>query len=184
MDSKENGIVNNDTGEKKTGDTAPVDNTENQPGDDKAKIAEFETKLAELNDKYIRLYSEFENFKKRTLRERLELVKSAGEDVFKLILPVLDDFERAMRANENAAEVKTVNEGISLVYHKMKNSLASRGLEEMNAAGEDFNPDLHEAVTNIPAPSGELKGKVIEVVEKGYTLNGKVIRYAKVIVGS
>jgi molecular chaperone GrpE len=174
----------NETVNDKKQDEAPGNekNEGVQEGGD--KTAELEQKVAELNDKYLRLYSEFDNFKKRTIKERVELIRSAGEDVFKLVLPLLDDFERALRANETATDVKAVNEGVSLVYQKMKSSLTSRGLEEMKAVGEEFNPDLHEAITNIPAPSEEMKGKVVEVVEKGYTLNGKVIRYAKVIVGA
>ena len=140
-------------------------------------------KLAELNDKYIRLYSEFDNFRKRTIKERIEIIRSAGEDVFKLILPLIDDLERALRANENASDVKAVNEGVKLIHQKISTALSSNGLEEMKALGTEFNPDLHEAITNVPAATEELKGKVVEVIEKGYLLNGKVIRYAKVVVG-
>jgi molecular chaperone GrpE len=167
---------------KEQNESAPNDIV--QEAEEKLKLAELEAKLAELNDKYLRLYSEFDNFKKRTSKERIELIKSAGEDVFKLVLPVLDDFERALKANESAKDIKAVNEGVNLVYSKMKSSLTARGLEEMKAVGQEFNPDLHEAITNIPAPSADMKGKVVEVIEKGYLLNGKVIRYAKVIVGN
>ena len=153
-------------------------------GNEADPIAHLEAKLAEANDKYLRLYSEFDNYKKRTMKERIELIKSAGEDVFKLVLPLLDDMERAVKANETAADIKAVNEGVKLVQQKFITSLTSRGLEEMKAAGEEFNPDLHEAITNIPAPSEDMKGKVVEVMEKGYLLNGKVIRFAKVIVGA
>ena len=153
------------------------------PLDDTGKLIEAEKKLAEINDKYIRLYSEFDNFKKRTLKERIELIHSAGEDVFKLILPLLDDFERAIKANETAKDINAVTEGVKLVQQKFLNSLTSRGMEEMKALGEEFNSDLHEAITNLPAATEDMKGKVVEVVEKGYLLNGKVIRFAKVIVG-
>jgi molecular chaperone GrpE len=140
--------------------------------------------LAELNDKYLRLYSDFENYKKRTLKERIDLIKTAGEDVYKNMLPVLDDFERANKANENTTDLKAINEGLKLVYQKLAGILKSNGVEDMQAVGTEFNPDLHEAITNIPAPTDDLKGKVIEVIEKGYLLNGKVIRFAKVIVGA
>ena len=152
--------------------------------DEQQRINELEEQLKELNDKYLRLYSEFDNNKKRTAKERIELIKSAGEDVYKLILPLMDDFERALKANENATDVKAINEGVNLIYQKLKTSFTSRGLEEMKALGEEFNPDLHEAITNIPAPSEDLKGKIVEVMEKGYLLNGKVVRFAKVIVGN
>ena len=120
----------------------------------------------------------------RTAKERIELIKSAGEDVFKIMLPLIDDFERALKANENATDVKAINEGVNLIYQKLKTSFTSRGLEEMKAFGEEFNPDLHEAITNIPAPSEDMKGKIVEVMEKGYLLNGKVVRFAKVIIGN
>ena len=159
----------------------PDEQVDSPVADGSDKIKELEIKLAEANDKYIRLYSEFDNFKKRTLKERIELIKSAGEDVYKLILPVLDDFERAMKANETAADIESVSEGIVLIHSKLLNTLTSRGLEEMKTDGEAFDPDLHEAITNVP--NEKMKGKIVETIEKGYLLNGKVIRYAKVIVG-
>jgi molecular chaperone GrpE len=139
--------------------------------------------IAELNDKYLRLYSEFDNFRKRTARERIELSKTAGEDIFKSLLPVMDDFERAIKAITEDSKAESVKEGISLIYNKLKKTLNQKGLEEMNAKGETFDSEIHEALTNMDAPSPDLKGKVIEEVEKGYLLNGKVIRHAKVVVG-
>ena len=169
--------------EKETAnEESKVENVENLTEEQK-KIQELEAKFAEVNDKYIRLYSEFENYKKRTMKEKLEFLQLAGQEVFKTVLPVLDDFERAMKANAEAKDVKTVNEGVSLVYQKLKTSLTQKGLEEMVSLGQEFNSDIHEAVTNMPAPTEEQKGKVIEEIEKGYLLNGKVIRFAKVIVG-
>jgi len=147
------------------------------------KIAELEAKVNELNDKYLRLYSEFDNFRKRTAKEKIDLIQTGGEDVFKNILPVLDDFERALKANTETNDIKAVNDGVNLVYNKLKSTLTQKGLEEMKSAGEIFNPDLHEAITNVPAPSDDLKGKVIEELEKGYMLNGKIIRFAKVVMG-
>lgn len=148
------------------------------------KIKELETKLAEEKDRYLRLFSEFDNAKKRNARERIELLKSAGEDFFKSVLPVLDDFERAVNANEKTEDVTALREGFQLIQNKMKNLLQGKGLEEMKCVGEAFDSDSMEALANIPAPSEDLKSKVVEVIEKGYLLNGKVIRFAKVIVGS
>ena len=143
-----------------------------------------EQKIAELNDKYLRLYAEFDNFRKRTARERVEYLKYAGEEVFKEILPVVDDFERGLKAAESATDVAAVSEGVKLVYNKLTHILKAKGIEAMDAKGKDFDPETMEAITNIPAPTPDLKGKVVDEVEKGYLLNGKVIRFAKVVVGS
>ena len=143
-----------------------------------------EEKIAELNDKYIRLYADFENFRKRAVKERIELLKFAGEEIFSKIIPVLDDFERAFKSMNENTDIGTIKQGEELIYNKLKNILTQSGLQEMKAAGEEFNPDLHDAVTNVPAPDEKQKGKVIDEVEKGYYLNGKVIRHAKVVVGN
>lgn len=156
----------------------------NDKGDSSSKVAELEAKVADLNDKYLRLYSEFDNYRKRTAKERIELSKIAGEDIFKSILPVMDDFERALKSITEAKDIKAVEEGVSLIYNKLKNTLSQKGLEPMESIGKDFDPDLHEAITNVAAPSEDLKGKVIDEIEKGYMLNGKIIRFAKVIVGA
>ena len=142
-----------------------------------------EEKLAELNDKYIRLYADFENFRKRATKERMDLFKFAGEDVYAKLLPVLDDFERGMKAAATSTDIETIKQGEQLIYNKFKNMLTQSGLLEMQSAGQPFDSELHEAITNVPAPSEDMKGKVIEEIEKGYYLNGKVIRHAKVIVG-
>lgn len=152
-----------------------------------AEISETEklkAEVATLNDKYIRLYAEFDNFKRRTTKERIELLQTAGKDVIVSLLTVLDDFERAAKAMENATEVKPVKEGVELVHHKLKSLLQQKGLKEMESKGKPFDAEIHEAITNIPAPSDDLKGKVIDEVEKGYYLNDKVIRFAKVVVGA
>ena len=149
-----------------------------------SKIAELEAKVVEANDKYLRLYSEFDNFRKRSIKEKADIIKAGGEDVFKAVLPVIDDFERAMKAAENATDIAAVSEGISLIYNKFKNTLKQKGLEEMEAAGKVFDADIMEAITSIPSPTEDMKGKVIDEVEKGYSLNGKVIRYAKVVIGA
>lgn len=140
--------------------------------------------LSELNDKYVRLYADFENYRKRVSKERIELMKYAGEEIFSKIIPVLDDFERAFKSMNSVTDLTILKQGEELIYNKFKNILTQSGLEEMKSAGETFDPELHDAVTNIPAPTEDMKGKVVEEVEKGYYLNGKVIRHAKVVVGN
>jgi len=156
---------------------------ENISAEQKA-MNELNEKINELNDRYLRLYSEFDNYRKRTSKERIELLKTAGEETLKSLLPVLDDFERAIKFNDTATDLKIVNEGVHLIYNKFNNTLSQKGITPMESVGKIFNVDEHEAITNIPAPSEDLKGKVVEEVEKGYLLNGKVIRFAKVIVGN
>lgn len=151
----------------------------------KDEIAEFHAQeIASLNDKYLRLFSEFDNYRKRTLKERIELSKTASAELIVALLPVLDDFERALKAAEESGETGAHKEGMTLIYTKLKNILTLQGLETIKALGEDFNTDFHEAITNIPAPTPDLKGKVVDVIQNGYILGGKVIRYAKVVVGS
>lgn len=143
----------------------------------------WEEKYYEANDKYVRLYSDFDNFRKRTMKEKAEIINQAGSDLMKDLLTVLDDFERALKANENVVDADTLKEGFKLVHHKFENILVSKGLRAMDAQGQPFDAELHDAITNIPAPDKKLKGKVVDVVEKGYLLKDKVIRYAKVVVG-
>lgn len=140
--------------------------------------------VVDLKDKYIRLYSDFENFRKRTAKEKMELLNTAGEDVIKTILPVVDDLERALKSIAETEENKSLREGVELVYQKFIKSLESKGLKAMNAVGQVFDVETHEAITQIPAPSEDLKGKVIDEIEKGYYLNEKVIRFAKVVIGA
>jgi len=144
----------------------------------------LQEELAEMRDKFLRLFSEFDNYKKRTQRERLDLLKSASADMIVSMLPVLDDFERAIKYQSNEQIAGDNQNGVHLIFNKMKNILESRGLKRMSSVGEEFDVDLHEAITNIPAPSDEMKGKVVDEAECGYFLNDKVIRHAKVIVGS
>ncbi len=134
-----------------------------------------------LNDKYLRLFSDFDNFRKRTIKERIELSSTASKDLISDLLPVIDDFERALASLE---ENNPAHEGINLIYNKIIKILKQKGLEEIEAKGQVFDTDYHEALTNIPAPSEDLKGKVVDVVQKGYTLGGKVLRFARVVVGS
>ncbi len=139
---------------------------------------------AALNDKYLRLFAEFDNYKRRTQKERVELLQTAGKDVIVSLLSVLDDFDRAKKAMENATDVASVQEGVSLVHSKLQSLLTQKGLKEMESLNTPFDTDVHEAITKIPAPNEDMKGKVMDVLEKGYTLNDKVIRFAKVVVGS
>lgn len=146
-------------------------------------LEETKSKLAELNDKHLRLQAEFDNFRKRTAKEKLDLTVTASENVIKDILPVLDDFERAlqnMEKNGNEADIQ----GVTLIFNKLKTILKAKGLEEIEAMDADFNTDEHEALTMIPAPDESKKNKVLDVIQKGYKLNGKVIRYARVVVGA
>ncbi len=140
-------------------------------------------KLAEANDKYLRLAAEFDNFRKRNARERLELIATAGEDVITGLLPVVDDFERALAAFENTEESSPMQEGIRLIYEKLMRYLESKGLQKMDVLGKDLDTDLCDAISKFAAPKESLKNKIIEVVQAGYMLNGKVIRHAKVVMG-
>lgn len=143
----------------------------------------LDDELAEIKDKYLRLFAEFDNYKKRTARERLELIRTASEDLMARLLPVLDDFERAKKNAEDESSAETFSEGVALVYQKLHNVLESKGLKAMDSEARDFDPELHEAITKIPAPDDSLKGKIIDTIEKGYYLNDKIIRHAKVIIG-
>lgn len=139
--------------------------------------------LAELQNKYLRLSAEFDNYRKRTLKEKMDLQVSAREDILVNILPVVDDFERGMDSVESATDINAVKEGIKLIYTKFSGFLSQQGVKEIDAVGKKFDTDLHEAITKIPVESKKKKGKVVDVVEKGYTLKEKVIRYSKVVIG-
>lgn len=148
-----------------------------------ADIENLNQEVSELKDKNLRLMAEFDNFRKRSIKERADLIKFAGEDVLKKILPLIDDFERGLQAMDSAEDVKAVKEGVDLIYAKFISFLTENGVNVIPTQNEVFNTDLHEAVTTFPAPSEEMKGKIIDCVSKGYTLNEKVIRFAKVVVG-
>lgn len=188
---KMNEEIKNDTTQANTDNTEQQQEqqptTEAQPQADiiaEPAATDWEAKYNEANDKYLRLYSEFDNYRRRSARERIDLVATAGADTLKHILPVIDDFDRALKNMETATDVLAVREGVELIYSKLKNTLQSKGLEEMKAVGEPFDADIHEAITQVPVTNEDMKGKVVEELEKGYYLHGKVIRYAKVIVGS
>lgn len=162
----------------------PALESEEQSMETNGKEFELENQITELKDKYLRLAAEFENFKRRTAKERLELIETASKDLMKDLLPVLDDFERAIKAsNDEKASKESVKEGVDLIYNKLYTALQSRGLVSLNSQGEAFDTEKHEAITEIPAPDESLKGKVVDVVEKGYQLGEKILRYAKVVVG-
>lgn len=162
---------------------AENNDTQEEESQKKEELTE-EQKQEEESARYLRLYSEFENFRKRTQKEKLELFKTAAEDVLKELLPIIDDFERAQKANQTSEDIESVKEGFNLIHDKFFKILNKKGLEPIpSAIGEKMDIELHEAITQIPAPTEEQKGKIIDEVEKGYTLNGKVIRYTKVVVG-
>jgi molecular chaperone GrpE len=185
-----------DLNEVNTENTTPEEQVENPLADELNVSAEevevnlpsaeskLKEELAQANDKYLRLYAEFDNYKRRTTKERVELLQTAGKEVIVSLLTVLDDFERAAKAMENSTDVNAVKEGVALVQSKLKGILSQKGLKEMETKGTTFDADVHEAITSIPAPTDDLKGKVVDELEKGYYLNDKVVRFAKVVVGN
>ena len=146
-------------------------------------LAELQSENQELKDKYLRLFAEFDNYKKRTIKEKIDFMQTAAQETLSALLPVLDDFDRAKKnaSDENSVEVFT--EGVQLVYQKLYTTLSQKGLTPMETDGQEFNPEFHEAITEVPAPTKEMKGKVIDTIEKGYKLKNKIIRHAKVVVG-
>ena len=174
--SKEESIENIDATIENSSETQPVDNESEETGIDQLQVEK---------EKYLRLYSEFENFRRRTTKERLEWMQTASKDVILNVLPVIDDMERALKSMETASDIsKSAIEGMELIYKKLYSIMEKTGLKPMNAQGQPFDPELHEAITQFPAPSPDMVGKVVDEVEKGYLLNDKVIRFAKVVVGN
>ena len=159
------------------------EDTKNQQDTNENHIEELEKKFDELSDKHLRLQAEFDNFRRRTLKEKADLIKSGGETVLTGVLPIVDDFERAIESMKEIPDEDTGKKGTLLIYTKFKDFLKQNNVKEIDAWHDDFDVDLHEAITKIPAPEKKLKGKVVDVVQKGYTLNDKVIRFAKVVVG-
>jgi molecular chaperone GrpE len=155
----------------------------NEPVADENAMEKLSAELAEAKDKYVRKVAEFDNFKRRNAKERLELMQTAGRDIITDMLSVLDDCERAEKQMEKSEDASAIKEGVMLVFNKLRNTLLSKGVRAMETLHQEFNPDLHEAVTEIPAPSEDLKGKIIDEVMKGYYMNDKLIRHAKVVVG-
>lgn len=147
------------------------------------EIVQLKSEVQDLKDKYLRQVAEFDNFRRRTAKEKLEVIQTAGKDVIIALLDVLDDCDRAEKQSQAGAETNAIPEGVQLVFTKLRNTLQARGLKAMQSIGADFNPDIHEAITEIPAPTEAFKGKVVDEVVKGYYLNDKIIRFAKVVVG-
>lgn len=160
-----------------------MNNSEENVEQGSAVTEELTNKLNESNDKYARLVAEFDNYKKRTAKEKIDLMQSAGKDVILKLLPVVDDFDRSLSFMKDVPADDPMKQGIDLVYHKLKKTMEQLGVKEIEVIGQPFDPEFQEAITLIPAPTPDLKDKVIDVIEKGYTLNDNVIRFAKVVVG-
>jgi len=159
-------------------------NAEEQQDKENETIEKLRLELQESKDKYLRLVAEFDNFRKRNAKERIELLQTAGKEVIQDLLVVLDDSNRAAKQMEAQTDLETIKQGVRLVFNKLQSTLQNKGLKAMECVNLEFNPDLHEAITEIPAPNEDMKGKIIDVVEDGYYLNDKLIRYAKVVVGN
>ena len=164
-------------------DSEPDEITDAYSEELEEELIALQRELSESRDKYLRLAAEFDNYRKRTLREKTELIQTAGESLLIDILPVIDDFERGLEQASQAEDMDAVKTGMGLIYSKLKDFLTNHGVREIEAIHETFDTDWHEAVTNIPAPSDEMKGKIVDVIQKGYKLHEKVIRYPKVVVG-
>ncbi|MBK8805655.1 MAG: nucleotide exchange factor GrpE [Bacteroidales bacterium] len=183
--NQENELIEeaNSQSETEYADNNEVTNEQSSEKSTKSELEEMSEKLSAMQDKHIRLIAEFDNYKKRTFKEKTDLIKSAGESILVGILPIVDDFERAMQAMQTSDDIAITKEGTLLIYNKMKAFLTQNGVKEIEAKDKPFDTDLHEAITKFPAPSDDMKGKVVEVVEKGYLLNEKIIRYSKVVIG-
>jgi len=192
MEQKEEKVVDTETvdnqqpvegqPEASASEAAATDNVADDEQTPDDKLAQLSAEAQQWQDKYLRLVAEFDNYRKRTLKEKMELVATGGEDVIKSLLVVLDDIDRAMAAMQTATDVESLKEGMTLIHHKLMETLRARGLEEIDAMGKELDTDLHEAVAKFPA-EGDQKGKIIDVIQKGYKLKDKVARHAKVVVG-
>jgi molecular chaperone GrpE len=186
-----NEVVNNDTqevetpidGESEESDSSAGDACQELNSELEAKLEQLEKEILEAKDKHLRLIAEYDNYRKRTLKEKIELSKTAGEKVIIGILPVIDDFDRALQHLDKASDLDAVKDGITLIYNKFINFLSQQGVKEIETTNQDFNADLHEAITKVPAPDETLKGKLLDCVQKGYFLDEKVIRYPQVVIG-
>ena len=177
-------MENNNTGFGINADEALNGSTHlNEPVAEESALEKVKEELKEAGDKYLRLAAEFDNFKRRNAKERVELIQTAGRDVITDLLEVIDDYDRAQKQLETSEDVHQIKEGVSLIFNKLNHKLQAKGLKPMESINKEFNPDLHEAITEIPSPSEDLKGKVLDEVVKGYYLNDKLIRHAKVVVG-
>lgn len=181
-ETQENQNTQNNAGEQ-ANETVQEENNNNKQSTDTDKTAEYEATIADLKDKYLRQAAEFDNYRKRVLKEKSELIQNGGESVISSLLPIIDDFERALQNMKKSDDTAALKEGVELIYQKFMKTLESNGLKTIETKEADFNTDFHEAVAMIPAPNDESKGKVVDCVQKGYKLNDKVIRHAKVAVG-
>lgn len=181
-ETQENQNTKNNAGGQ-ANETVQEENNNNKQSTDTDKTAEYEATIADLKDKYLRQAAEFDNYRKRVLKEKSELIQNGGESVISSLLPIIDDFERALQNMKKSDDTAALKEGVELIYQKFMKTLESNGLKTIETKEADFNTDFHEAVAMIPAPNDESKGKVVDCVQKGYKLNDKVIRHAKVAVG-
>lgn len=188
---EESALENEETADQSRKDNeSNEEETEDQPDNDKEAqdeekdpLEKLQEDLDEAKDKYMRLSAEFDNYRKRTQREKMDLIRYGSEDVLKSILPLVDDFERALNITKEATDVESLKEGLTLIYGKFADFLKNNKVEEIEAVGQELDTDVHEAITKIPVEDKKMKGKIVDVVEKGYKLNDKVIRYSKVVVG-
>jgi molecular chaperone GrpE len=188
MNKEHNEDMDNTSAEEKLAEMER-ESAENQgdsadPTESTEKVAELQAAVSELKDKHLRLLAEFDNYKKRTMRERLDLLNTASKDAMVALLPVLDDFDRAKKSADDPNNEEVFSEGVTMVYNRLYSILQNMGLKAMTSTGEPFDAELHEAITEIPAPDENMKGKVIDTIEKGYMLHDKIIRHAKVVVGN
>jgi molecular chaperone GrpE len=183
IDKKSKDVKNEEINIESNTQSSQEESNNEEPQVEKDPIEKLEEELTEQKNKYLLLYSDFENYRKRTQKEKLDLISSAGTDMLKTIIPLLDDFERAIVANSKLDDTKALRDNFSMMYEKLQSTLSTKGLKKMNAKGTKFDSELHEAITKITAPSKKEKGKVIDAIEDGYYLNDKIIRYAKVVVG-
>lgn len=165
------------------GNESTADNMSEENSDEDAKSSDMADEASEWKDKYLRLVAEFDNYRKRTLREKMDLIASGGEDVIKSLLAIMDDIDRALDAMTKSDDIEAIRQGIVLIHQKLIDTLHAKGVEEISAIGQELDTDLHEAVAKFPVAEEEKKGKVIDVVQKGYKLKDKVVRFAKVVVG-
>ena len=184
MKEQENNTAENNTGFDMNTDENQSGTTHlNEPVAEESELEKLKTELGEEKDKYLRKVAEFDNFKRRNAKERLELIQTAGKEIITDLLNVLDDCDRAQKQFETSDDLAAVKEGVLLVFNKLRTALQAKGVKAMETLQQEFNPDLHDAITEIPAPSEELKGKIVDEISKGYYLNDKIIRHAKVVVG-
>ena len=169
--------------DKKSSKKKKTNKSDDQLKQKEKENEELRYKMSEINDKYLRLSAEFDNYRKRTLKEKSDLIRTSHGDVLVDILPVVDDFERALKAMEQSEDIQAVKDGVSLIYNKFREFMKGKGIKEIEALNQDFDTDRHEALTKVPAPEEGLKGKVIDVVQKGYMIDEKVVRFAKVVIG-